>query len=226
MKAGLRVSLFATVVLLAGLIAGSPAWAATVKLTKQGGAKFGTTVAGYVLGNVWPNPTYPTGTSKTTIEEDVGGDSFKVDASSSTLFKVGTLVNAWCADVNYGLLDSQTYTLGDSKKLSGKFGSTRTNNLLRLANQRYATVDTTEESAAFQLAIWAILFGTPDSTGKYNLGNATYSATLASDQAAVATMAQSWLNTLSSAASTGSYKIRYFYVATQPYTQNLVAFTK
>lgn len=222
MKTKVRFTWFAIVALLIGLMASSTGLAATVTLTKQGPAEFGSAVVGYATGYIWPNPTYPVGSTLTETEEELGGDNFVVAASNTKTFAVGAVVNAWCADVNYALVDSQTYTLGDIKKLSSSFGTKRANDLQLLANQRYSSIDTTDESAAFQLAIWAILYGTPDSTGKYTLKSVTFSATLGTDLTAVTTLAQTWLNTLGTAASTGKYTIRYFQASG---TQNLIAFT-
>lgn len=121
---------------------------------------------------------------------------------------------AWCVDV-FHWLDPKpfVYTNGNASTLNN-FSS-----LQNLVNQRYALVNNTLTSAAFQLAVWEIV--TETGGGGYSLANGTFQATGFGNALALAT---SWLNL--NGPNTGNYKIAYFYdgiTNDNKYTQNLIS---
>lgn len=171
-----------------------------------GGANFGHGGVGYATGTVAPNPAYP-GTPLTQFAVGLGGDSF-VTADKSYDFSSTGSFNTWCVDIRHWMIaGAVTYAVGGSSDLARDFSSQRVDDLLRLADQRYALVDTQTESAAFQQAVWAIMYATP-SGGKYRLNSSTYVAPSSNPGAA---LAQGWLDELDSAPATGEYKITYLY---------------
>ncbi|NTV94967.1 MAG: hypothetical protein HGA75_06065 [Thiobacillus sp.] len=216
---------FLALVLLGFLGAGQHALADTVTLDWVGSANFGSGAVGYGSGQIWPNPSSSVSdTTPNMVSVGVGGDSMKVMASTSAEFHVNDLINTWCVDINHWLMDGGVvYNVGTSANLAAVFGASRTGDLQDLVNQRYADVNTKEESAAFQLAVWAIMFGTAGSDGLYDLNSATFKT---SAGITGGTLAQGWLDALDSAARTGSYRIAYLYDTTSPYSQNLISLSQ
>ena len=89
-------------------------------------------------------------------------------------------------------------------------GTTRVSQLGQLANQVYSTVDTKAESAAFQLAVWAITYGITEG-GRYHINTTNTGFKVDSGTAASAygLLADTWLQNLGSAGATGNYKLTY-----------------
>jgi hypothetical protein len=204
---------------------GQPAHAGTVTLDWIGSANFGSGAVGYGSGQIWPNPSSSVyDSTPNLVGVGVGGDSMKVLATTSSAFSVNELVNTWCVDINHWLADGGVvYDVGGTADLVGVFGIDRTHDLQALVDQRYAEVDTKNESAAFQLAVWAIMFGTAGGDGLYDLNSATFKT---SAGITGGTLAQGWLDALDNAAKTGSYKITYLFDASSPYSQNLISLSQ
>ena len=150
---------------------------------------------------------------------------------------------AWCVDPLHWLKSSYTYNVGGTTEMIGFFGQTRVNDLQSLANQHYAEINTTIESAAFQVATWTILYGN-DSNGNgaydFDLSGSAFKATNltpgdpdgAGPGLSVKDLALSYLNNLGTAQSTGNFKINYLFdnsyingCTQSPCTQDLVTFT-
>lgn len=115
---------------------------------------------------------------------------------------------AYCADIYQWLAGKNVSTnYDDSVSIVAKFGSAKANDLQKLVNNVYSTIDTAKESAAFQLATWEILF---QNSGSYNLSVGDFKAwDVSSSPSGAFTLAQNWLNTLNSAPSSGNYKINF-----------------
>lgn len=151
---------------------------------------------------------------------------------------------AWCADPLHWLQTSYTYNVGGATEMISAFGQTRIDNLQKLANQHYAEINTTIESAAFQIATWTLLFGN-DSNGDnaydFNLASSAFKATNltpgdpdgSGPQLSVNNLALSYLSNLGTAQNTGNFKINYLYDNSNilngckgsSCSQDLVAFT-
>jgi hypothetical protein len=129
---------------------------------------------------------------------------------------------AWCVDPLHWLKTSYTYNVGGVADMITAFGTTRVNDLQKLANQHYAEVDSKIESAAFQVATWTILYGNDsNSDGKYdfNLANSAFKATNLTPgdpdgygpALGVKDLAKSYLAGLSTGQDTGKFKINYLF---------------
>jgi hypothetical protein len=203
------------------------AFALNIEATYVGGANFGSGDVGYGTGTIWPNPSYP-GTPVHQVAVGIGGDNFSTTNTSYDFSSTGSF-NTWCVDITHWMITGKvTYDIGGATELANNFGSggsTRVSDLLKLANEAYSTVDTKLESAAFQLAVWAIMFGEKGSGG-YSLNSATFVAPSSDTGYA---MAQGWLTNLSTAQVTGNYKITYLYQPTgyeiPRNSQDMVVFT-
>src|SRR5664280_1141302 len=216
------------VAIFAVAITSQYAFASTSDATYVGSANFGAGGVGYGSGSIWPNPTHPN-PPDTQVGVGIGGDNFSTSKKNYNFSSTGSF-NTWCVDITHWLIYGQvTYTIGGTADLAANFGtsgSTRVTDLQMLANEEYSKVDTQEESAAFQLAVWAIMFGKKGISG-YSLNSATFDA--ASGDTGY-TMAQGWLNNLNTAAVTGNYNITYLYQPTgreiPANSQDMVVFTK
>lgn len=217
----IRVAISAAV--LVGLALFSQAGLAqTADITYSGSADFGSGGVGYGSGSISPNPD---GSGWASV--GVGGDSFTTAPNTYSFTSASGSFNAWCVDIFTWLSGgTQTYAVGGTTELTSVFGSTRVNDLMTLANERYAQVDTRDESAAFQLATWAIMFGTADGSGKYSLNSSTFNTSAGITGGAIA---QSWLDNLGAVQDTGQFGITYLYQGlgtnVAKNSQNLVAFT-
>lgn len=208
------------------------AFAATATVQYNGSANFGSGAVGYGSGSIWPNPTHP-GTPVSLVGVGVGGDNFL--NSPTPVPSLPTTFNAWCVDIfHWAVGGAVTYTIGSATDLanhtdtkiigsttySWTFSQARVDALTELANERYGALSTKTDSAAFQLAVWAIMFGTP-SSGVYSLNSATFSTSSGITGGSEAT---TWLSTLATASTTGNYGITYLY-APVPGSQDMVVFT-
>jgi hypothetical protein len=99
---------------------------------------------------------------------------------------------AWCLDVQSWLTSPATYSLVTGTAFyTGAIGATKVNALERLATAVLSSVDTKQESGAFQLAVWEIV---NESGGAYTLSSGNFIVGTASDGAK--DLAQTWLTKL------------------------------
>ena len=220
------------VVSLISLVMGShSALAETIVVNYAGSANFGSGGVGYYNGSIAPNPS----PSSNLVGVGIGGDSF-TSTNFTYDFSASGQFNTWCVDIYHWLSGgSVTYTVDSGANLAISLttlrsgtpdGTTRVTQLGQLANQVYSSVDTKDESAAFQLAVWAITYGATEA-GIYrinssNLGFKVDSVTAASTYGL---MADTWLQNLGTAGNTGNYKLTYLNDGTANNTQDMVVFT-
>lgn len=201
----------------------------TVNVTYNGSAVLGSptpAAVGYKWGNLTPNPNSTTHS----VVVGVGGDNFVKNSGGASL---PNTFNAWCVDIYHWEVGGPvTYNIGDGSTLAlasdggnPVFGTARVNALTALADERYGGLTDLKGSAAFQLAVWAVMFSTP-TAGVYTLSSSpTFLATpYYSSDAATWTEASDWLNNLGTAAKPGNYSITYLY-SPDPSSQNMVLFT-
>ena len=194
----------------------------TINVTYAGSANFGAGGVGYYNGSIAPNPS---GTNLVAV--GIGGDSFTTTNHSYDFSATGQF-NTWCVDIFHWLIGGTvTYNVATSTDLATVLGSTRTSQLLLLANDVYSTVDTANESAAFQLAVWAVAFGTANGSGHYAIDttNSGFRVNSATQNAAYGQLANTWLSNLGAAPDTGNYKLTYLNDGTLNNTQDMVVFT-
>ena len=189
---------------------------ATITGSYAGSADFGSGGVGYGSGSIAPNPN-----NSGFAGVGVGGDSFTTIPNTYSFTSASGSFNTWCVDIFHWLnTGSVTYALGGSTELASVFGTSRVTALTSLINEQYSKVNDQTTSAAFQLATWAIMFGTPNQ-GAYSLNSATFQT---SSGITGGTTAQSWLDQLGTAPTTGNYSISYLYQPV-PGSQNLIALT-
>ena len=188
----------------------------TITANYAGSANFGSGGVGYGSGSIAPNPNNSGFTGV-----GVGGDSFSTTANTYSFTSATGSFNTWCVDIFHWLQGgSVTYNVGGASELSTVFGSSRVTALTSLINEQYSKVNNLDTSAAFQLATWAIMFGTPGQGGGYSLNSATFQTSSGITGEATA---QDWLANLGSAPTTGNYKITYLYqLGDQHTSQNLI----
>lgn len=213
--------------------------AATIAVTYAGSANFGSGGVGYYNGKVAPgpgaNPALGSGTSLVGV--GIGGDSF---TSSNHTFDFSTTgqFNTWCVDVYHWMSGGAvTYNVAPGSDLATSLttlrpgtpsGATRVGDLVKLANDVYSTVNTKTESAAFQLAVWAVTYGaTETTTGHYSINatNSGFKVDSGTASSAYGILANSWLANLGTAPDTGNYKLTYLNDGTANNTQDMVVFT-
>ncbi|MFZ1547393.1 MAG: PEP-CTERM sorting domain-containing protein [Candidatus Nitrotoga sp.] len=216
---------------LISLVMGShSALAGTITVANAGSANFGSGSVGYYSGQIAPNPS--SGTNL--VWAGIGGDSFTTTDRTYDFSTTTGQFNTWCVDIYHWLTGgSVTYTVGTGADLAASLsilrpatpgGTTRVSQLGRLANQVYRIVDTKDESAAFQLAVWAITYGDADVNGHYHINTTNQGFKVDSLTAASAygDLANTWLQNLDTAANTGNYSLTYLNANT---TQDMVVFT-
>ena len=99
---------------------------------------------------------------------------------------------AWCLDVQSWLTSPATYgQVTGTAFYTGAVGATKVTALERLATAILPSVNTKQESGAFQLALWEIV---NESGGSYTLNSGNFKVGAASDGAKV--LAQTWLTNL------------------------------
>jgi hypothetical protein len=230
-------------VFAATTLASTCGFAGTIDITYAGSANFGAGGVGYYSGQVAPNP----GSSTALTTVGLGGDSFTTTNKTYDFSKTGQF-NAWCVDIlhwlNQSTSSSTTYTVyngstqlaadldaittGLSSHLNtgANSGANRVSALMKLANQFYKQVDTEVESAAFQLAVWAITFGSADANGKFSVSttNTGFKVDATTDSATYGVLADQWLAALGSTPNTGNYVLRYLSVGTN--SQDLIVFAE
>lgn len=175
-----KVSIAAAVFGLA--IATTSASAGTVNVTYQGSNVFGT--PNYSRAVSITSPTY-TGGAQAGAFRLVGDNGF------------GSFVG-FCVDLANFMTSGNTYTTSGTSA----YNAAVDNNIDKLFTSSYASVDTANEAAAFQLAIWEIITDTGKSL------SLTGGSFLATAGIGVINTANSYLAALSGA-STGGYNITY-----------------
>lgn len=221
------------VALIGVLMASQSALAGVIVTTYSGSANFGSGSVGYDRGSVAPNPN----SSTNLVGVGIGGDSFASTNLAYDFSSTGQF-NAWCVDIYHWMRSGTvTYTVGTGSDLATQLttlrpgtpdGTARVSQLVRLADEVYSFVDTKTESAAFQLAVWGIAYGTADQSGKYHINtidpgfHVGSSVTVNSD---FGTLANEWLGHLGVAPITGNYTLTFLNDGTQGYTQDVIVFT-
>ncbi|MBJ6725506.1 PEP-CTERM sorting domain-containing protein [Geomesophilobacter sediminis] len=169
---------------------------------------------GYANGQINPTPNGGPGWV------GLGGDQFYTASSVPFADKNGNF-DGWCVDIHHWLATDSNFVVGDKNDLVNVFSQDRVHDLLALANERYATLHSQQDSAAFQQAVWAIMFGTKAS-GAYTLQSTGFWA--ASDNSGYGE-ANQWLQDLNSAALTGNFDLTYLYLNPAGTSQAMVVFT-
>ncbi len=214
----------------ASLFSSIPASASSMFVTYAGSADFGAGQVGFAQGGTAPNPNSETNLTSVLI----GGVSFRTDDRTQDFSSSG-LFNAWCVDVYHWMnTGSFSYTVGNAADLSRALdqtrsdGTLRTNQLVDLANEVYSVVDSEVESAAFQLAVWAITYGTADASGHYRIGTTDpgFRVDAATASSSFVVLANDWLANLDTADKSGHYKLVYLNDGSGNYTQDAIAFAK
>jgi hypothetical protein len=217
--------------LMSAVMGSHSALAATIDVTYAGSANFGSGAVGYNTGQVAPNPNSNTNL----VSVGIGGDSF-TSANHTYDFSSTGQFNTWCVDIYHWLSGGTvTYNVATGAELATSLsflrpgtpdGTTRVSQLGQLANQVYSSVDTTNESAAFQLAVWAITYGiTEGGLYRINTTNTGFKVDSGTANSAYGVMADTWLHNLGSAAATGNYNLTYLNDGTANNTQDMVVFT-
>jgi hypothetical protein len=218
---------------LISLVMGShSALAGTIIVNYAGGANFGSGGVGYYPGKIAPNPS----SSSNPVDVLIGGDSF-TSTNLTYDFSATGQFNTWCVDIYHWLSGgSVTYTVDTGASLAASLndlrpgtpsGLTRVSQLGQLANQVYNSVNTKDESAAFQLAVWAITYGEADSFGRYQINTTNPGFRVDSDTVAASygVLANTWLLNLGATNYTGNYMLTYLNDGTVNNTQDMVVFT-
>lgn len=224
--------LSATSAIALGLLVGQQAWASTITVIDTGGADFGSGSVGYGgTGWIVPNPNSNTSAADVYI----GGDSFTTTDKSYSFSSTGQF-NAWCVDIYHWMNGSSTYTVETGGDLASVLnalrpgapnGAARVSQLIDLADEVYRSVNTAETSAAFQLAVWEISFGTPNGAGAYQINSTDPDFNVDSGTATspFGVLANTWLNNLATAPVTGNYALTYLSDGNQEATQDMIVFT-
>lgn len=227
--AGAMVALMGSQSVLAGAI--------TLTLSgsgQLGSARLGTgSAVGYESGHISPHPTNPN-----SDYVFIGGDSFTATGVGSGA--LGEPFDAWCVDILNWLVSPSEYDIKGTAELTTALADTprlnpgkRVHDLGRLANAYYDslyTVHTKEYSAAFQLAVWAITYGTNTSAYSINTSdNIGFSVDSVTDGSTFGVLADAWLTSLNNntAKATANYSITYLSDANgSKRTQDLVVFKR
>lgn len=224
--------ILSTFVAISLVIASQLALAGTISASYSSSADFGSGGVGYYNGSVVPNPNSTTNL----VGVGIGGDSF-TSSDHSYDFSAKGQFNTWCVDIYHWMSGgSVTYNVATVSDLTtalnavpsvGGSGATRVAKLGELANEVYQSVDTKVESAAFQLAVWAVTYGTADGTGHFHIDttNPGFRVDSATASSAYGVLANQWLNQIGSVADTANYKITYLSDGTAENTQDMVVFT-
>ena len=228
----MKIKNFLTIIGLMSLIAsGIPnlGMATTITTTDNGGAYGGYSDS----GNITPSPNGSTSSADVYF----GGDSQTLNtingvATGNLNFAtVGGNFLTWCVDIYHWDTTKSTYTVETAAQLASEpgFSTNKVSALIQLANEDYSLVNNQNKSAAFQLAVWAIMFGTPNSSGIYQVDSSTFKASdgNTSSTGPIA-IANDWLDALSNDNYTGNYQLTYLSDGTgssDGNTQDMVVFT-
>ncbi len=224
--------LLAAAACVGAAMASPAALAATIQISYTGAADFGQGAVGYDTGYLAPNPNSPT----TAANVYIGGDSLSSSNTSYGFSSAGQF-NAWCVDIYHWMVNSYSYTVGTPGDLAAMLtslrpgpdtGTNRVNQLILLADEVYGSLSSLTDSAAFQLAVWEIAYGTPGSSGTYQINSTDPGFNVGSNTAAAAIVeANGWLTHLNTAAITGNYQLSFLNDGTPGgATQDVVVFSR
>ncbi len=221
---------------MTALLGSQAAMATVITATRTGFAELGTgSSLTAVTGYVTPSPNGGSSTAHVYI----AGESFTASPNGAGLLPEGKF-DAWCVDIYNWLQTPSQFTLTDGAALAADLttirpgtptGVQRVGALEQLASAYYDSVlalHTQVESAAFQLAVWAITYGSTDANGNYHLTSTdtNFHVDAATLTSAWGTKANTWLGGFKSAAPTSNYDIVYLQDANNPKTQDMVVFVK
>ena len=127
----------------------------------------------------------------------VSTDRGPVEAGEFTGTLDGRSFLSFCVDLFQNLRFGKTYTDYSMQSASAYFGSTRANDIGRLATGYLGLVDDATTSAAFQLALWEII---NERGGQYDLRKGSFKASGRSAREAIS-LADSWLANLPATSS-------------------------
>lgn len=217
--------------------------AAEITVTYAGSAVFGGSAVGYETGYISTiaDPAANAGaTIPTTADVYIGGDR-STTTDRSYLFDATGSFNTWCVDIYHWLSSPANYVVETGVELAadlnlvrpiGPSGSQRVAALTDLANEVYGTLSNKQDNAAFQLAVWAITYGSLNNLGNYQVTGTDPNFRVAHDSITSAAVLQGaidkangWLNILGTAAYTGNYYMSYLSDNGRQNTQDLVVFT-
>ena len=208
-------------------LANQSALASVISINDTDSANFGSGPVGYDTGYLAPNPN----SSTVGVNVYIGGDTFTSSNRSYDFSSTGQF-NAWCVDIYHWMLPSYTYTVGTTSDLAAMLAPLRSNatervqQLIQLADEVYGSLSSRTDSAAFQLAVWEIAYGTPENSGIYQIDSTDPGFMVGSNTAGAAiTEANGWLSNLNTAAATGHYKLTFLNDGTLEDTQDVVVFT-
>lgn len=211
-------------------VASTSSMAATIDVTYAKSADFGSGQVGYITGAIAPNPN----SHNSFVGVSIGGNSFTTnnidyDFSSSGQF------NAWCVDIYHWMSNGSTiYDVATASDLATELsklrpetpGQIRVDKMIQLANQVYSFIDTTIESAAFQLAIWEIAYGTPSAVGSFIIDSTDKNFRVKDSSLAFVSLANNWLSQLATANNTGNYTLTYLNDGARNKSQDVIVFTE
>ena len=215
---------------LAATFLSTSAFASLIQTTYAGSADFGSGGVWNMTGSIAPTQNSETKTSGVWI----GGNSFSTTDKSYDFSATGQF-NTWCVDIYHWMrVGAVSYNVGSTTDLVAALSPLRSNaehrvnQLLQLANKVYRTVDSKEESAAFQLAVWAIAYGTADASGHYDISTSDprFNVDTETADSGYGKLANRWLLNLGSMLTTGNYKLTYLNDGTVNNTQDMVVFTE
>jgi PEP-CTERM motif len=200
-----------------------------------GGAYLGNgSQVGFRTGTISPGPN-----GATSANVSIGGVAFSATPAGQFGLPAGKF-DAWCVDILHWLSTPSSefnvvtgsnlaMTLGNVRP-APPTGQERVDDLDRLADLYYASVNTTNESAAFQLAVWAITYGSKGVNGyQINTTDTRFSVDTGTDTSAWGVLADSYLDGVASGAqATSNYNIIYLEDASAlaNKTQDMVVFVK
>jgi hypothetical protein len=143
--------------------------------------------------NVSTTRTTPTGPDTRAFESPVGPFNFNVVSNDTTL-NLGSSFRSFCADFFQDVSPGNNYSfapvaVSDLPDVAGN--ATKLSKIQELYDRFYDVATDAERGAAFQLALWEILYD-PDNT---NLASGNFTAIGPGDPSSVG-IAQGWLNTI------------------------------
>lgn len=209
--------------------------AAQITATYGGSAYLGTaSPVGFHSGTISPGPN---GAGWANVS--IGGVSFSATPDGQFNLPAGRF-DAWCVDILHWLqTPSSLFNVVAGSKLATTLGAVRPGtpsgaqrvaDLDRLADLYYADLNTKLESAAFQLAVWAITYGSKGAGGyQINTTDSNFKVNSATDTSTWGQLADTYLaGVASNAVATSNYNIIYLEDASAGAnkTQDMVVFVK
>lgn len=207
--------------------------AGNITAVDLGGANFGAGSVGYRgVGAITPNPNSNT----VPVNVMLGGDSMSTTDTSYDFSATG-LFNTWCVDIYHWVNGSSIYTVATAADLANELavrrpgtisGATRVADMISLADEVYGMVNDAQTSAAFQLALWEIAYGTPGNTGVFriNTSDSGFHVDAATVNASYGVMANLWLSQLQTAPIKYDYSLTYLSDARTENTQDMIVLTR